>query len=143
VVATQRRRTNAPAAPGFTRADVTALSAKNQEPQWLTESRLAAWELYEDMPMPALTDEDWRRTDYRSIRWEEAGQIISPNGAVLDTVPAQNREPLIGDEQSGLLAFVDGKAVAHQRADQLAQDGIIFTDLLTACREHPDLVPRT
>ncbi len=140
MVATQRRRTNAPSAPGYTRADVTALSAKNQEPKWLAESRLAAWELYEDMPMPSVTDEEWRRTDYRHIRWEEAGQIVIPNGATIEAVPAHNREPLIGDEQSGLLAFVDGKVVAHDRANQLAQDGIIFTDLLTACRDHADIV---
>jgi Fe-S cluster assembly protein SufD len=104
------------------------------------ESRLAAWELYEDMPMPTLKDEDWRRTDYRHIRWEEADRIIAPNGATLDTIPAYNREPLIGDRQGGLLAFVDGKIVQYEIAEELKQQGVIFTDLLTACKEHEDLV---
>jgi Fe-S cluster assembly protein SufD len=140
VVAARTRRSNAPAAPSYTEADVRALSAANQEPQWLVESRLAAWELYEDMPMPSLTDEEWRRTDYRHIRWNEAEKILTPNGATLDTVPAANREPLIGDRQGGLLVFVDDKIVHYEISPELTNQGVIFTDLLTACKEHEDLV---
>ncbi|MBL8154236.1 MAG: Fe-S cluster assembly protein SufD [Anaerolineae bacterium] len=137
---THRRRSSAPTAPRYTRTDVEALSARQNEPQWLRESRLAAWELYENLPMPSQANEDWRRTDYRHIRWEEADRLIVPNGARFDTVPAVNREPLIGDRQGGLMAFVDGKLVHHELADELRQQGIIFTDLATACKEHEDLV---
>jgi Fe-S cluster assembly protein SufD len=140
VVAKRRVRSTAPAIPAYTQADVEALSAANNEPQWLRESRLAAWELYEEMPMPDLKAEEWRRTDYRHIHWDEASPIITPNGATLDTVPSVNREPLIGDRQGGYLAFVDGKIVHQEIADELTQQGIIFTDLLTAAREHEDLV---
>ncbi len=135
-----RRRSDAPAAPSYTRNDVEALSAKNQEPKWLLESRLAAWELYEGMPMPNLKDEDWRRTDYTSIHWDEASPLISANGATLETVPATNREPLIGEKQGGLLAFVDGKVVHHELAEELSSQGIIFTDLLTAAKEHEAII---
>ncbi len=135
-----RRRSTTPALPVYTEADVRALSAANNEPVWLLESRLAAWELYEDMPMPTLEDEDWRRTDYRHIHWDEASRIITPNGASKDTIPAYNREPLIGDQQGGLLTFVDGKIVQYEIADELARNGIIFTDLRTACQDYADLV---
>jgi len=140
VVVRQRRRSNASTAPSYNLEDVKALSAANHEPEWLLESRLAAWELYEDMPMPDLTAEEWRRTDYRHIRWEEADKLITPNGATLETVPAGNREPLIAGQQGGSLVFVDGKIVQYEIADELTKQGIIFTDLLTACREHEDLV---
>ena len=90
-----RRRSDAPAAPSYTQNDVEALSAKNNEPKWLLESRLAAWELYEGMPMPSLTTEEWRRTDYRHINWDAADKIISANGATIDNIPAANRDPLI------------------------------------------------
>lgn len=140
MVVKQRRLSNAPAAPGYSIEDVKALSAARNEPQWLRESRLAAWEIYEDLPMPSLTDEDWRRTDYRHIRWEEAEKLITPNGATLETVPANRREPLIGDQQGGLLIFVDGKIVHYEIAQELVDAGIIFTDLMTACREHEELV---
>ncbi len=128
------------AAPVYTMEDVTALSESNNEPQWLRESRLAAWELYEDMPMPTTNDEAWRRTDYRHVHWDEVGQFISPNGATFEAVPAYNREPLIGEHQGGLLAFVDGKVVHYELPEELARQDIIFTDLLTACRDYPDLV---
>ncbi len=140
MVVRQRRRSNAPTAPSYNLEDVKALSTANHEPEWLLESRLAAWELYEDMPMPDLTAEEWRRTDYRHIRWEEADKLITPNGATLETVPAGNREPLIAGQQGGSLVFVDGKIVHYEIADELTKQGIIFTDLLTACREHEDLV---
>jgi Fe-S cluster assembly protein SufD len=135
-----KRRTSRSAVPSFTRADVEALSTRFQEPKWLLESRLAAWELYEGMPMPSPNDEDWRRTDYRHIHWEEAGQLVSPNGATLETVPSANREPLLGDTQGGMLAFVDGKVVHHSVVTELQQKGIIFTDLRTAASDHADLV---
>lgn len=135
-----RRRTDAPAAPSYTQTDVEALSAKNNEPKWLLESRLAAWELYEGMPMPSMQQEEWRRTDYRHIHWEDADKIISANGATINDVPKANRDPLIGDVQGGLLAFVDGKVVQSDFADQLRDQGIIFTDLLTACKENEGLV---
>jgi len=136
----RHRRSAAPAVPAYTVEDVTALSERNDEPQWLRESRLAAWDLYEDLPMPTTNDEAWRRTDYRHIHWDEVGNLITPNGATLDTIPAYNREPLIGEQQGGLLAIVDGKVVHYEMPDSLAQQGIIFTDLLTACRDYPDLV---
>lgn len=137
---TGRRRSATPSTPGYTRADVEALSVQKHDPKWLAESRLAAWELYETMPMPTLTDEEWRRTDYRHINWEDASKIIAPNGATLETVPAPNREALVGGQQGGLLAFVDGKLVHHELADEFRSAGIIFADLQTACVEHEDLV---
>lgn len=143
MVAVRYRRSSAPAAPGYTIDDVKALSEKNSEPTWLAESRLAAWELYEDMPMPTLSDEEWRRTDYRHIHWEEAGNFITPNGATFESVPTYNREPLIGEQQGGLIAFVDGKVVHYELPDELAHEGVIFTDLLTACRDYENLVRPT
>ena len=135
-----RRRSDAPVAPRYTRADVEAHSKAHNEPQWLLEARLASWEVYEDMPMPTLKDEEWRRTDYRSVRWQEADPIVQPNGATVDTVPSTNLEPLVGDGEGGTLVFVDGKIVKHEFADDLAKDGIIFTDLRAASIEHEDLV---
>lgn len=135
-----RKRTSRPELPVYSRADVERLIAEHNEPDWLRQSRLAAWELYEDMPMPSLQDEVWRRTDYRHIHWDEASALLQPNGAKLDTVPAYNLEPLIGDQQGGLMVFVDGKLVHHELSDELANLGVIFTDLATACAEHADLV---
>lgn len=141
-MATRRRVAREFTAPPLTRADVESLSERYNEPDWLRETRLRAWELYESLPMPTTQDEPWRRTDYRHIDWDSAGVLVSPNGGRLADIPAENRQPLLGDKQGGMLAFVDNKAVHHEIHDSLAQQGVIFTDLRTAAVEHPDLVQK-
>ena len=128
-------------APVLTQADVKSLSAAKQEPEWLLESRLAAWQLYEAMPMPSLQAEEWRRTDYTTIKWQQAGELITAgSNATFESIPAENRSPLIGNKQGGLIAAVDGKIVHNEVDDSLRKQGVIFTDLDTAIREHADLV---
>jgi Fe-S cluster assembly protein SufD len=95
-----QRRSRKPVAPRYTRDDVVALSEANNEPQWLRDMRLQAWETYETLPMPHL-EEEWRRTDYSHINWSQADAQIVPNGAGKDVVPAKNLEPLVGDGQGG------------------------------------------
>ena len=136
-----RRRSALPLAPNYSRADVEALSQHIHEPDWLRERRLLAWQTYENIPMPYL-EEEWRRTDYRHIRWDEAARLIPANGAAAAAVPAKNLAPLPGDEQGGLLVFVDGQAVHHELANELSAQGVIFTDLKTAIAEHEALVQR-
>lgn len=139
-MAVARRRSRIPLPPGYTQANVEALSNANDEPQWLREARMASWEVYEGLAMPTLQDEEWRRTDYSTIRWEEADKLIAANGASIDDVPAANLEPLVGEGEGGTLVFVDGKIVKYDFSEELAAQGVIFTDLLTASKEHEDLV---
>lgn len=134
-----RRRADAPTQPRYTRDDVVALSEQNNEPQWLREARLAAWETYEATPMPHL-EEEWRRTNYRSIRWDEADVRVSANGATKDAVPRKNLEPLVGEQQGGLIVIIDGKVVHSEVPAALIDSGVVFTDMATAVQEHSDLV---
>lgn len=134
-----RRRSSRAAVPTYTQADVEALSERNNEPQWLREARLSAWELYEDLPMPTLKDEAWRRTDYSRIAWDAASPIATPNGVTVDDVPRETMQP-IGDRQGGSLVFVDGKLVEYEFDEAMKAQGIVFTDLMTAVKEHEDLV---
>lgn len=146
MVAIQRgRRATDTAQPPYTRETVEQLSIRHSEPEWLRESRLVAWDLYQAMPMPGRAEEAWRRTDYRGILWEEAGRMAADRAAdaaapTLETVPAAMREPLIGAAQAGTLAFVDGRIVGYEMAEQARAQGVVFTDLHTAVREHEALV---
>lgn len=143
-MATVRRRATTLAAPPITEEDLRDLSARHNEPGWLLEQRLAAWRRYESMPMPTLQDEEWRRTDYRHIRWEVAGRIMGENGATpsLAVVPKENLEPLIGEEQGGLMVFVDGVLVHYEFGESLARQGILFSDLRKAASEQGELLQR-
>lgn len=134
-----RRRSDAITAPRYTRDDVVKQSEASNEPQWLRDARIESWNIYEAIEMPHL-EEEWRRTDYRSIRWQEADVLISPNGATAQVVPSKNMEPLIGDHQGGLIVIVDGKVVHHELAAELVAQNVIFTDLATAVQQHGDLV---
>lgn len=138
-MAVVRKHSTQQRAPRYTRDDVLALSRKLNDPEWVQESRLAAWGHYEALPMPGR-EEEWRRTDYRHIRWEEADALVEANGADMSVVPKKILEPLVGDHEGGLLVFVDGKLVHHEIDEQLTKQGIIFTDLVTAVKEHGDLV---
>ncbi|HML23037.1 MAG TPA: Fe-S cluster assembly protein SufD [Aggregatilinea sp.] len=139
-MATRRRGVRDFVAPPFTRADVEAVSARFNEPEWLREMRLNAWDLYESLPMPTTQDEAWRRTDYRHINWETAGTLVPATGSGFEAIPEANRRPLLGDDQGAMIAFVDGECVHHEVNEALASQGVIFMDLHQAAAEHADLV---
>lgn len=130
---------------GFSRQAAEELSYLLGEPEWLRERRLAAWDLYAQLPMPSRTDEDWRRTDIRRLPIQDVwpfAQIHSPVSD-LQALPTALVE-ILGDAtmRSGLLIQLDASVVTAQLDADLAQRGVIFTDLVTAAREVPDLVQR-
>lgn len=125
----------------YTREAVEGLSAKLNEPAWMREFRLKAFEQYERMPIPATSDEAWRRTDIRRFKLNEIGPSLNGDGASAG-VPAYLGEQLTEDATGGILVEVDGIVVKYE-LDQAAKDqGIIFCDMHTAVREHPELVKR-
>jgi len=100
---------------------------------------MAAWDVYEQLPMPRM-EEEWRRTDYQHIRWDEASQLPQSNGASPPAVPAKHLAPLTGEQQGGQLVFVDGAVQRYEFSPELAAQGVVFCDLQTALREHGDLL---
>ncbi len=130
---------------GFTREAAEELSYLLGEPDWLRERRLAAWEIYERTPMPSRTDEEWRRTDIRRLPID----AVLPFAELRSRVSGPEALPqalfeILGDAalRSGLLTQVDGTVVYAQLDPNTLQQGVIFTDLLTAAREVPELVQR-
>jgi Fe-S cluster assembly protein SufD len=133
------RTRNKQIAPKLTREMIEQLSASKHEPAWLLNARLTAWELYDTLPMPSMQSEAWRRTDYTTIRWEQASKLINGGAAGLEAIPAENLAPLIGEAQGGLIAAVDGRIVHGELSDALKAQGVIFCDFETAVREHEAL----
>jgi Fe-S cluster assembly protein SufD len=54
------------------------------EPDWLRERRLSALEIYERLPMPSKTDEEWRRTDVSAFNPAEYSTLEHKNGLKLE-----------------------------------------------------------
>lgn len=121
---------------GFTEEAVRELIAGRDEPQWMRERRLDAWRIYQSLPMPARTDEEWRRTDLGRLRLGDVQPY--PEGGADDgtLVPPAERKETFG----GFLGLRDGKPVEYRLGDDLKRAGVIFTDMATAVREHGDLV---
>lgn len=129
---------------GFTREGVEALSQVRGEPDWVRDARLAAWEAYEAMPMPAQSDEEWRRTSIRALKLDQ----VRPFGAQpkvaasLDELPAEVRAGLSLEGRAGLLVQHNSGLVFRWLSDEARAQGVILTGLDEAVREHPDLVRR-
>jgi Fe-S cluster assembly protein SufD len=128
---------------GFTREAVDELSRRKAEPDWVREARLAAWETYDRLPMPKRTDEEWRRTDLRGLKLDRqlpfAG--LERQGAGLDgLLPAGEGGLGPAVHRAGAIVQGDAATVHAELDPEVARQGVIFTDLDTAVREHPDLV---
>ncbi|MGI8856341.1 MAG: Fe-S cluster assembly protein SufD, partial [Thermomicrobiales bacterium] len=96
---------------GFRRAAVEALSAARQEPAWVLQKRLDAWEAYERIPMPTLRDEEWRRTDLKGLKMD----TVLPYGPVLDErgIPAEIADVLENAEERGGLFIQHDASTIH------------------------------
>jgi Fe-S cluster assembly protein SufD len=130
----------------FTRDAVTVLSERLNEPTWMKEKRQVAWSIFEDTSMPTTSDEDWRRTDIRPLKWEELRLFVESSvkpASELANLPDYLRTALDeGQEAAGRLALVNGHAVYRELAEGLAEQGVVFSDMTTAVREYPELVQK-
>ncbi len=125
----------------FSRAAVEELSSTLDEPGWMREFRLQAWETYQNLPMPTINDEPWRRTDLRRLNLDDIGPSVNGTGAGT-LVPDYLGEQLTEDKTGGILVTVDGIPEKYEISDKLKDQGVIFTDMSSAVREHPDLVKK-
>ncbi len=113
-----------------------SLSQQKNEPAWLAESRLNALELASrlELPKPEKTKIDkWNLSDYGT--YQQATSVAS-----LQELPEAVRALVKEEEAANLLVQKDSGAVYSTLSDELKAQGVIFTDLETAAREHSDLV---
>jgi Fe-S cluster assembly protein SufD len=110
------------------------------DPSWLRERRLEAWDAYERLPVPDTRGEAWRYTDLSRVPWQDA-TVAAPDGPSHADFPALRDRLRDASSACAAQALVDGApSGAHRLDPQLAAQGVVFTDLLRAVREHPDLI---
>lgn len=123
-------------APGLTHRAADEVADAGQEPDWLRAHRRAACDVYEATPNPERTDEEWRRTDLRWLRWESLTPTppLDGVGRVPSNVPAAALSPSVT-----LLASAAGARVIDISPE--ARDaGVVALDLAEAARTQPELV---
>ncbi|MCI0849338.1 MAG: Fe-S cluster assembly protein SufD [Chloroflexi bacterium] len=125
------------------RAAVEELSKRFDEPAWLLQRRLEAWALFEEAPMPDPLSDEWKRTDVGRMTLDGLAPFAPTRAQVTSAagLPAAVRSVWDEREQlAGRLVQLDSDVVHRQLDDALASQGVVFTDMHTAAREHEDLI---
>lgn len=121
----------------LTESALDAFVAGRDEPAWLTEERRAAWRTFQVTPWPTERDEAWRYTQLS--RFALDGLALAGGPEVRETSD-RIRMRIADSDAEGILVHAHGETI-HRQSD-IAEAGVIFTDLRTAVREHEDLVRR-
>jgi Fe-S cluster assembly scaffold protein SufB len=130
---------------GLSRRVIEAISYHKNEPKWMREFRLQAYEIFMSKPMPTwgpdLSQLNFdeivyyiRPTDRKGRSWDEVPEDIKRTFERLG-IPEWERKFL-----AGVGAQYDSEVVYHNLAKQWEEKGVIFVDTDTAVREYPDLV---
>ena len=128
---------------GFGQEALDALiAARPFEPEWVRDRRRECFHVLLDTPLPARTDEPWRRTDFSSLKMAEIESVALPGkaGTAMRKAPKSIKDVARGKGTSGALALADGEIAASALVDDLAKRGVIFTDMDTAVQQYSDLI---
>lgn len=123
-------------------ADVVAISEQFNEPEWLRQARLAAWETFSATPWPDYSEETWRRTRLTGFKPENFAldTAIPARVASRGELSAELADNLSKIDSAGALVFQDGGLIYSEIDAELVGKGVIFCDLRTALAEHGELV---
>jgi len=118
------------------------------EPQWMTDFRLKALRRFERMPM-----KPWFAVNMPDLDFDDIYYYLKPSGEQVDEwenlpesmkntyeklgIPEAERKYL-----AGVTAQYESEVVYHRNREDLEKQGILFSDMDTAVREHPDIVKR-
>jgi Fe-S cluster assembly protein SufD len=127
---------------GFTQEAFDAFLVGRDEPEWLLDARRAAWQAFQDLPLPSRADEEWMRTDIRLFRLDKFNLPIATAADVsADLLPAALLAH--GVKLSGRTASLDSHAVHVDHAGlnaELAKQGVLFGSLDELVRTHGEIV---
>ncbi|MFC0340319.1 Fe-S cluster assembly protein SufB [Paracoccus niistensis] len=148
---------------------VRLISQKNDEPEWMTEWRLAAFRRWQGMTEPRWAMLNYPHIDYQDqyyyarpksmavkpksldevdpallATYEKLG-IPLKEQAILAGVEGADASPIQGREDARRVAVdavFDSVSVGTTFKDELAKAGVIFCSISEAIREHPELVKK-
>ncbi|HMM94444.1 MAG: Fe-S cluster assembly protein SufB [Micrococcales bacterium] len=130
---------------GLSEEVVADISARKNEPQWMTDLRMKSLRLFGKKPMPSwgsdLTGIDFQNikyfvksTEQQAASWEDLPEDIRNTYDRLG-IPEAEKQRLV----AGVAAQYESEVVYHQIREDLEEKGVIFVDTDTGLREHEDL----
>lgn len=129
---------------GLSREVVEQISEMKGEPEWMRDFRLRSLEIFESKPMPewggniGIDFDDvyyyLKPTEGQGKTWDDVPQEIKDTFDKLG-IPEAERKFL-----AGVKAQFESEVVYGSLQEDLAKQGVIFTDTDTAVKEHPELL---
>ena len=130
---------------------IKAISQKKNEPLWMTEWRLDAYQIWKEMEEPDWANVNYKKPDLQSISYYSAPSN-TPKYNSLDEVDPEllatfKKLGISVDEQKKLSGVamdvvIDSVSVATTFKKTLSEKGIIFCSISEAIKNHPELVKK-
>ena len=144
---------------------VRLISAKNEEPEWMTDWRLAAFRRWQQMEEPEWAMVHYPEIDFQDLYYYAKPKSMAVKPKSLDDVdpkllatyeklgiPLKEQMILAGVEGAGdtpaegrkvaVDAVFDSVSVGTTFKEELAKAGVIFCPISEAIRDYPDLVKK-
>ena len=155
--------------PGLNEDVIRYISARKDEPRWLTDWRLQAYHQWQEMTEPDWPHLHYAKVDFQDISYYSAPKSQADGPRSLDEVdpellrtyeklgiPLHEQETLAGvkknkETQSGpadksnniaVDVVFDSVSVTTTFKEKLAEAGVIFCPLSEAVHSHPELVQK-
>jgi Fe-S cluster assembly protein SufB len=136
--------------PGLNEDVIRRISKIKQEPAFMLEWRLAAFEYWKNMPHPEWSTVQFPKIDFQAVSYYSAPKNLKDGPKSLDEVdpellktyeklgiPLKEQEMLAG---VAVDAVFDSVSVATTFKAKLAEYGVIFCSMSEALQKHPELV---
>ncbi|MDP9738585.1 UNVERIFIED_ORG: Fe-S cluster assembly protein SufD [Bacillus sp. B2I3] len=121
----------------FEQEDISSYSTKNNDPAWLSELRIQAFSELEKLPMPKP---DKTKIDKWNFTSFQTHTVESEAFASLEELPEEIKSII---EENENLYIQRNNTPAHiNLSANVKEQGVIFTDILSAARDHAELVQK-
>ena len=134
---------------GLSEEVVRQISELKEEPKWMTDIRVKAFKHFSERPMPTWGDTSMlEEIDFENIcyylkssdsterDWEDVPDDIRNTFERLG-IPEAEQKWL-----SGVTAQYESEAVYHSIREDLEKQGVIFLDMDSGLKEHPEIVKK-
>ncbi|MFC3150241.1 Fe-S cluster assembly protein SufB [Litoribrevibacter euphylliae] len=138
--------------PGINEDVIRFISKKKNEPEWLLEWRLKAFNIWKEMDEPTWAHVHYPEIDFQAVSYYSAPKSMDDKPKSLDEVdpellrtyeklgiPLHEQEILAG---VAVDVVFDSVSVATTFREKLKEAGVIFMPISEAVHEHPELVKK-
>lgn len=122
--------------PNWTNHYDAELLPQRDEPEWVTQLRRQAWELWLDMPAPPPPQRNLRKIpDLNLSELQPAAAVEQMAGALSGRVHSWG-------QAQGAILEANGCALTQELAEELSAQGVVLSSLSDALTGHEELVKR-